>query len=262
MKTFVFDREPSFAELWEVCVYNLMYDVGEYCNDIEKIFSGIGISKTSKIIDVASGSGFPALDLVPRGFVIDCADGAPDEVALFNQRAKERGVAVRCQQILWSELPNVFLPQTYDLMFCRGNSFIYAGGGWNELIEIDRHLAREKYRDTAKIFYDLLKPGGYLYIDKFKDSEISHKETVVKIQINGNEKENLIFWTERFPEKKIRRASMIRKKGDGTESGIPNITYDLTFPELEDILKDVGFSSVEALAIPSEHYFDIRIARK
>lgn len=262
MKTFAFDHEPSFAELWEVCVYNLMYDVARYCDDIEKMFAYIGITNTSRIIDVAGGGGFPALDLAARGFTIDCIDGFSDEVVLFNQRAEERGVSTRCKQVLWSELPGAFSSQTHDFMFCRGNSFIYAGGGWNELVEINKQSALKKYRDTAKIFFDLLKPGGYLYIDKFKDSEVSHKETVAQIRVNSGEPEDLIFWTERFPEKKIRRASMIRRKTDGSESGIPNITYDLTFPELEEILKEAGFSSVETLAIPSEHYFDIRIARK
>ncbi|MCX6722869.1 MAG: hypothetical protein NT094_02245 [Candidatus Staskawiczbacteria bacterium] len=261
LKLFNFDHEPSFAELWEICVYNLLYNTNDYCDDVEKLFERFGVSKKSKIIDVAAGSGFPALGLSERGYKIDCADGFLDEVDLFNKRAVEKNLSARCSQVMWSELPQHFQSNTYDFMFCRGNSFIYALGGWNNLVSFDAETALKKYHDTAKIFFDLLKQGGILYIDKFKDSEISHKNTVAQIKIGDNATEDLIFWTERFPEEKIRRASMLRNI-NSKETGVPNISYDLTFPELREILLSVGFSKVEQIALSSEKEFDILVARK
>lgn len=257
-----FDTEPSFAQLWEMCVYNLLYNEKEYANDVEGLFKTLNITKNSRIVDVASGSGFPALALAERGYSIDAFDGFKDQAELYNTRAAERGVDTTCQQVLWQDLPNTAEAERYDLAFCRGNSFIYALGGWNELAEIDGATALLEYTRTAKIFYDLIKPGGHLYIDKFKDTEVSHKDKVAEIQVADGESEDLVFWTERFPEQKIRRASMLRITSDGTETGTPNISYDLTIPELKSVLLQAGFTSVEEISIPSETTFTVLLAHK
>lgn len=262
MKTFNFDNKPTFAELWDLCVYNLLYNESAYCDEIDNLFNKIGITKNSKVIDVSAGGGFPAISLSKKGYQIDCTDGFIDEVELFNDRAKQKEAAVRCAEVMWLNLPKQFDSNTYDFMFCRGNSFIYALGGWNNLVSIDSNAAIKKYADTAKVFFDLLKPGGCLYIDKFMDNEHTHKEIVAKIKIKKEEEKELIFWTERFPEEKIRRASMIIKDSNGEEKGVPNISYDLTFEELKSILFSVGFTSVEELKLSSENNFGVLLARK
>jgi cyclopropane fatty-acyl-phospholipid synthase-like methyltransferase len=261
MKTFNFDHEPTFAELWDVCVYNLLYKVEEHKKDIESLFQKLGVSKESKIMDVSSGGGFPAIELIKDGYTIDCADGFDDEVELFNQKAKAQGINVKSIKAFWKDLPNLFQAESFDFLFCRGNSFIYAGGGWNSMIDIDQQESAKNYKDTLKIFYDLLKHGGWMYIDKFKDEETTHRETVCEIKVNDGNPEDLIFWTERFPEQKIRQASMIRKDGD-YEKKTPNITYDLSSQELESFLAEVGFKNIQKTSIPSEQHFDVWIAQK
>ncbi len=258
---FYFDHEPTFAELWEMCVYKLLYSEKGYCDDIENLFVSHGISKQSRILDVSAGSGFPALGLIEKGYSIDCADGFRDEVELFNKRAAKRGLPVSCKEVLWAGMQKEYAPASYDFLFCRGNSFIYALGGWNTEVAIDPHTALAEYSATAKIFFDLLKPGGYLFIDKFKDSETTHKATVAQISVNGSE-EDLIFWTERFPEQKLRRASMLRRKADGTETGIPNVSYDLTVPDLAEALSSAGFKNLKRHLMPSEKEFDVFMVQK
>ena len=259
METFNFDHEPSFAELWELCNNKLLYDAASYGDELANLLTNKGLGKHSAIADVAAGSGFPALELSKRGFDIKCTDGFQDEVDLFNKRAEELKLAVRCDKIVWNDLPKRYAKNSLEFVLCRGNSFIYADGGWNSLITIKAEGALKSYAETAAIFFDLLKPGGFLYIDKFKDSETTHKEKVLTIKINDNDPEDLIFWTER---EKIRRASMVRRKATGEESGVPNITYDLAFPELRWILKSVGFSKIEDIALSSEKHFDILFAQK
>ena len=257
-----FSHQPSFAELWEMCVYEFLYNEKAYCNDMERLLSESGITRDSRILDLSAGGGFPALGLLEKGYRVESADGFADEVELYNTRAKERGIESSCTEVMWADLPSRFEQRSYDMILCRGNSFVYAAGGWNQEATIEPETALDEYTAAARIFASLLKPDGLLYIDKFKDSESSHKETVAKIRIGQGESEELIFWTERLPEKKTRRASMLRKKADGTETGTPNISYDLTFPELVTVLEKAGFDSISPTNLASEKTFDILLARK
>ena len=106
MKTLTFSQEPTFAELWDACVHLIYNDAEPLARDIENLFQKLGVSKDSEIVDVAAGSGFPALALVKDGYRVTCTDGAADEVALFNRKAKEYNLTVSCDQVLWSSLPN------------------------------------------------------------------------------------------------------------------------------------------------------------
>jgi len=207
------------------------------------------------------GGGFPSLELIKDGYRVTCTDGFEDEVILFNSKAKQLGLDKSCKKILWNELVKKFSPDAFDFLFCRGNSFIYAGGGWNSMVEINTSRAIVDYKKTLKIFYNLIKPGGWIYLDKFKDSETTHREKVCEIKVGENNPEELIFWTERYPEQKIRQASMIRKIGN-VEKKVPNITYDLSSTELESIFSEVGFKNVRRLDLPSESHFDIWLAQK
>ncbi len=260
-RTFIFDKEPTFAELWDKCVYGLLYNIDEYLQDIEELFTKLGVTKKSYIIDASAGGGFPSLDLIKAGYNIVCTDGFQDEVDLFNKKSKSFELEARCINVRWENLQSNFQNNTFDFLFCRGNSFIYAGGGWNETIEIEQDKSLSNYKQTLSTFYDLIKPNGWIYIDKFKDSETSHREKVGEIKVGNNPNEDLIFWTQRFPEKRIRQASMIRKNESG-ERGVPNITYDLSAPELEKMFVEVGFKNVQKINLNSEKHFDIWIAQK
>lgn len=258
---FVFDKEPSFAQLWDKCVYNLLYDIDKYKQEIKNIFTKLRITKQSKIIDVSAGGGFPSLDLAKDGYDFTCVDGFQDQVDLFNKKSEDFGLQIRCINLMWENLLDYFQKGTFDFLFCRGNSFIYASGGWNEVVKIEQEKSLSDYRRTLAIFYDLIKPGGWIYIDKFKDSETTHREKVCDIKIGNGSREDLIFWTQRFTDKKIRKASMIRKVDD-TENGVPNITYDLLGVELENILALVGFKNIKKINLLSEEHFDIWLAQK
>lgn len=261
MKQFKFDHEPTFAELWDVCVYKALYVLNDYKKDLEKLFEKTGITKESQIVDVSAGGGFPSLDLIKEGYNITCVDGFDDQVELFNKKSKQESLKNRCVKSLWSELPKIFKENSFNFLFCRGNSFIYADGGWNDEIEIKEENSVENYKKTLKIFYNLLKEEGYIYIDKFKDTETTHYQKVGELIVDDGDVEDLIFWTERSPENKIRRASMIRKK-NGIEKKTPNVTYDLSSQELESFLSDVGFREIQKINIDSEKHFDVWIAKK
>jgi 2-polyprenyl-3-methyl-5-hydroxy-6-metoxy-1,4-benzoquinol methylase len=127
-----FKKEPIFAELWDACVYNLLYNPKKYIKDILRIFKKNKITKKSKIIDVSAGTGFPALELTKKGYEIDCMDAMDDEIKVFTKKAKKKGLKTKCKKLTWLEIPQYYKKENYNLVFCRGNSFIYAAGGWNK----------------------------------------------------------------------------------------------------------------------------------
>ncbi len=254
-------KDPSLDEIWDLCIRNFLYNNEKYVNEILTLFERIGITKESKIADVSAGGGFPALNLIELGYKVDCFDGFASD--LFNKNAKEQGQNTSCKEVLWQDLPEVAPQEQYDFIFCRGNSFIFAGGGWTELTSFDTEKVRAEYGKTAKIFADMLKSGGYMYIDKFKDSEIGHREKLATIKI-GEQAEDLMFSSKRSPEAKTRQAFMQRMVGDVVVNSETRVTYDLLSDELIKFLKDSGFSDIEQInkGVPEEKHFDVWLAKK
>lgn len=261
MKTFQFNSEPEYAELWDVCAHDLLYDPRAYVNDILGLFQQIGITKNSRILDTCAGTGFVSLYLRQKGFHIDCMDLMADPIRGFKRRAMALGVSPTIDQLSWKDIPLKHTPNSYDFLFCRGNSFIYADGGWNKDQVVNQESSLKSYEETLKIFYQTLKIGGHLYIDKFFDDKKYSKHVVAKIRVGSNE-EDLIFYAERFPEEGYRIAKLIRRSLDGTEKGLENITYDLHEEELDLMLRKVGFKDAKRIKLASEELFAVWLAKK
>jgi len=256
-----FKKEPLFAELWDACLYNLLYDSQKYVKEIINLFKKNNITKKSKIIDVSAGTGFPALELTKKGYNVDCIDASSDEIKIFQKRAKRSGLRIRCKKLTWLKIPNHYKKKNYNFVFCRGNSFIYAAGGWNKSQKVNKKKSLEKYEKTLRVFCDLLEEGGILYIDKFKDSEKPHKTKVGEVEIK-NQKYDLLFYNEVNKKAKERYAAMLMRDKKGREKGLPNITYLLTEKELEGMLKKVGFKKTKRIKLKSEKHFVVWLAYK
>ncbi len=247
-----FDTMPEFADLWDKCVYEMMYDPKKYVEQFCVMLEKYGIGKNSSILDTAAGSGLPALDMCELGYkAITCVDASDDQIKLFAKKAEEKHLDIRSEKCLWQELPTHFNPEQFDALICKG-SIWYAGGGWNKDFMPERESSLKVLKETLTIFHSLLKKDGVLYVDKFKDDEVDHKDTVGTFDVAGDAKE-LIFYAHR--DAGIRRAQMIIKDiGTGLEEGLPNVTYDLKEEELEQILREVGFSVVKP-NLPEEKFF-------
>jgi len=242
MKTLYFKTEPTFAELWDACLYNLLYNEKEYTKEILDVFNSLGINTTSKIIDTSAGTGFIALHLREKGFDIDCMDLMQDEIDVFQRKAKQMNVDDSISPLAWLDMFNTFEKESYDFVFCRGNSFVFAPGGWNETQEVSQERCLQEYKKTLQNFYDAMKPGAYLYLDKFKDGEIPHRDIVAKVDIEGGKPKDLVFYTEIKSEIKERSAAMLLVDEKGNEQGLPNQMYLLENHEVESILTEVGFT--------------------
>jgi len=252
---------PSFAKLWDKCLYNLLYDSKSHIKELINLFKENRIKKSSKIIDTSAGTGFPALELTEKGYKIDCMDAMDDEIKVFHSKAKEKRIKIRCKKLRWLQIPKHYPKNKYNFVFCRGNSFIYASGGWNSYKKVNKKESLRKYEKTLQIFYNLLNDNGILYIDKFKDKEKPGKTKVGVVKIGEKEYE-LLFYTEIKKKLNIRQAQMIMIDENGKERGLPNITYLLTMQELIKMLKKVGFKKVKKIKLKSEKHFDILLAYK
>jgi len=250
---------PTLDEVWDLCVRNFLYDQERYVSEIEEIFNNIGITKDSQIVDLSAGGGFPALNLAGLGYKVDCFDGFSSD--LFNHNAKLEGTNLKCNNKLWQELPGVVKDKTYDFAFCRGNSFIFAGGGWDIKKNVDISSAIDNYQRTMRVFANLLKDGGFMYIDKFKDSEMGHREKLATILVGG-QSQDLVFSSERFPEQKIRQVFMDRVVDDQIVKRENRATYDLSEEELNMIMRRAGFGQINKLNFLEEKHFDVWLAKK
>jgi SAM-dependent methyltransferase len=256
-----FDVEPEYAYLWDRCVYELLYDPEKYVKELSDLLNQHGVDKVSNILDTSAGSGFPALDMCESGYKnMVCVDGSDDQISLFNEKAETKGLDIRSQKCSWEDLPQHFDAEQFKALICKG-SIWYAGGGWNKEAVPDRESSLKALRETLSIFYSLLSHGGVLYLDKFKDDEIDHKDAVGTFEVQGKKKE-LIFYTHREKDLNIRRAKMLIKDLEtGVEEGLPNVTYDLKAEELEDALVEVGFTVIRP-ELSEEKFFSTWLAVK
>lgn len=256
-----FEVEPEYAFLWDRCVYELLYEPEKFVEGFSKLLSEHGVNKDSKILDTCAGSGFPSLDMCGNGYEnITCVDGTKDQIALFNKKAENKNLEIRSQLCTWQELPQHFEAEKFKALICKGSVW-YAGGGWNKDSQPTREDSLNALKETLKIFYSLLESKGVLYLDKFKDDEVDHKDKVGMFTVQGKKKD-LLFYTRRDREAGIRRAKMIIKDVEtGAEEGLPNVTYDLKAEELEQVLKEVGFSVVRP-NFPEEKFFATWLAIK
>lgn len=154
------------------------------------------------------------------------------------------------------------IQKKFDVVLCRGNSLIYVDSWDNNIIgsETKEHIKR-----SLKIFYNLLNPGGLLYIDLTHRKEFNQlhypiiEEFGEKI-IDGN-KIKLRWELDHDYQKKIRIwKSVIWVNEQRFESS--SQSYLLEHKELISLLKEVGFSQVKEARIDGENVYNIFVAFK
>ena len=254
---------PSFAELWKLTEYKLLYDSKAYTEEIEKLFEKIGINRQSAILDTCVGPGFFSTELLQKGYNLKTSDISEEMVKPFYESLKDLGIDHKVVKSTWLDLGNHFPAASFDMLFNRGNTVIYANGGWNIKTAVDKEKTLQSLLDTFKVYYNLLKPGGYLYVDKFRDSEIPDKKVAARLNIeDSKEQKDLLFYVERKPEDNVRFAQLLLRDKTGNEKGLPNMAYDLSEGEMEDLLKKTGFAKVERIKLKEENHFVVWLTQK
>ena len=159
-------EEPDVGTLWDLCLSS------EYDRDrlVGGITDWLGAPDGLEVLDCACGSGFPALTLHKLGYDVTCTDGSDFMLERFRSNAEAAGVPIEPRQALWEELDRLY-PASFDVVICRGCSFIYAG-----TFETDAEPDRGALEASLRSMVACLRPGGRLYVDTTQEEHLDGEE--------------------------------------------------------------------------------------
>jgi len=107
----------------------------------------------TRVLDVATGTGFHSVQLLKAGFNVTSADGNAQMLVKAFENAKKRGFILQSVHADWRWLNRDVDDQQFDAVICLGNSFT--------------HLFEEHDRRRALAeFYSVLKHDGILILDQ------------------------------------------------------------------------------------------------
>jgi SAM-dependent methyltransferase len=237
---------PSLGTVWELCL------LAEY--DRERLVQGLaewlGPPNGSKILDCSCGSGFPALDLHRLGYDLTCTDGSPLMLERFSRNARTAGVTLTPAQAYWEDLDKLY-PSSFDLVFCRGCSLIYAGT-WDSDSEPDRSALER----SVQSFVRCLRPGGSLYVDTTQEQDLddggSDWTTHQPRMIDGHR----IVLRERVTtdRKRAVRHWEVELQVDEAHFEFERKSHHVPHFEFVAMLKDAGLKDVGRTAVSGERY--------
>ena len=139
----------TFVERWDQLIDWDARAAGEGRFFIEQLKT---FGKT-KILDVATGTGFHSVQLLKAGFNVTSADGNAQMLVKAFENAKRRGYILQSVHADWRWLNRDVDDQQFDAVICLGNSFT--------------HLFEEHDRRRALAeFYSVLKHDGILILDQ------------------------------------------------------------------------------------------------
>lgn len=244
----------DITHLWETCL-QFEYDRETL---VDSLAQWITDSGRNNIIDAACGTGFPALDLIKRGFQITCSDGSPHMLEKFRQNALRAGIAVEPHCVTWHNLRSRFFGE-FDAVMCRGSSLIYAGT-WDD----DGSPDPSALEDALSNFYDCLQRGGLLYVDTTAHHSLATVDApqsrTYPIRVVDGQTIRLseIIYTDLSC--RLRRW-VSKLVVDDIQYEFCRYSHYLRHDELAILLEKVGFVGVKRYDIPGEHY-DVFLAHK
>ena len=250
----------SLPEVWDFCLEKI-YNKEKYAQGLIDVMKSLGVTKKSKILDAGCGSGFPALDLIADGYTVTATDKSSEMVRQIGLNGKRRGLTVEAYHVMWAELSRFLRNESFDFIYCGGNSLVYAASWEQNWIVPAR--SREEIQVAIKNFYEVLSPGGHLYVDLTQKNEKPHEVDLGLMQTSQGPV-RLTWRIEHNLVHKIRTWTMrLVFDETGAEKSYPSFSYLLSGDELVEFLTAAGFSKVRTgVRVVGEKNYDVFIARK
>jgi len=248
------DGPPDIGTLWDLCMY-FEFDREETADGIA---DWLGPPAGLRVLDCACGSGFPALELIRRGYDVTCTDGSELMLDHFRRNARVDGIAAEANLVPWEELPGRYGGQFDVVMNRGGGNYIYAGV-WDEEGLAERPAMVEAIRQWIAC----VRPGGRFYIDITRAEDLARREPQVARHprmLIGDHVVDLIEVIGIEPDTGV-RTWYSQLTVDGTEHEFRRRCRPLQHAELVDILTDHGLVDVRKTAIRGE-YYDIYTATR
>ncbi len=249
----------SLPEVWDFCLEKI-YDKPEYVEGFIEFMKSFGISEKSLTLDAGCGSGFPSIDLIEKGYRIIGIDKSSEMVRQVQLNARKRGTSIEAYHVMWNSLSKRFDP-IFDLVYCRGNSLVYAASWEQNWIVPSRSL--EEISAAIKNFYEVLKPGGILYVDITNRNENLHEENIGTV--NTMEGPVGITWKiEHDYKNKIRTWTIALNFLDsGIKRVYPSYSYYLDHRDLVSFFREAGFRKVdEDYPVKGEKNYNVYVGHK
>ncbi|MDP3985137.1 MAG: class I SAM-dependent methyltransferase [bacterium] len=237
-----------------------VYHKEEFVGGLIKLFRSCGLTKQSKILDAGCGSGFPALDLIKRGYNVTGVDKSRQMIRQCRLHAKEQKVSIKLHTIDWQNLASKFDAE-FDCVYCIGDSITYVlSWGKNSVNPVQ---TRDGMIIALKNFLFVLKPGGMLYVDTVSHTEKTGTKKLGGLKTDHGEIE--IFWNVSHDVKnKIRHVTVTIKNLETKKNhSYHAYSYLTSKTEMADLLDEAGFERIKSLVkVKGETNYDGFLAHK
>ena len=137
------------AEVYEWLISDAKLPPAEFAAPFNDVLSLL--PSNAHVLDCSCGTGQLAVGLAGRGMQVVATDASEAMVRRTAELSEKFGASVRAVRANWEELPDHFEDDTFDMVFCVGNSLHHAAGATG------RGAALESMSR-------LLRPGGRLVL--------------------------------------------------------------------------------------------------
>lgn len=248
----------SIPEIWDLSLEHY-YIKQLFLKGFLDLLGQNNIPRSSLILDAGCGSGFPALDLIEKGYRVVCVDKSSEMIRQIGLNAQKRGISIEAYNLKWQDVANHFENHLFDLVYCRGNSLIYAASWEQNWVVPDR--SREEITKSLQNFYHVLKPNGMLYLDITNKNEKPH-ETNLGIFQTQNGLIEMKWKFEHDIQNHLRTWAIALKSQLGEEKTYLSYSYLFHPGELEQLLQSTGFKDVKEVGMEGETNYAVYLARK
>lgn len=179
------------------------------------------------VADIASGTGFHAVNFAKSGFEVVASDGSRNMLEKTRENARRHNAPL-CDivQSDWRDLPKNLGEDTFDAVLCLGNAFTH----------LFEHEARV---ETLGAIFSIIKPGGMAVID--------HRNYDHMLE-NGYSSKHRFYYTgknvEAYPEKLDETVALFRYEFSNGNTFHLNL-FPLAADYLTEMLEDTGFVDIK-----------------
>jgi len=202
----------------------------------------------ARVLDAACGIGVDAAALVRRGFDVAASDASDEMAAAAGHRLRELGAdATSVVTSDWVNLPERFEADSFDAIFCIGNSIAHAADATSMI-------------DAFAAFRSLLVPGGMIVVDShdWKTIHAAGSHVMIEpgiVERDGTRCVRTYSWhiPDEFGAPCVLEIAPIFLDGDRAElRSYPVRMWPFTRSELKRRMLVAGFESVALDAIPGD----------
>lgn len=204
--------------------------------------------KKLSILDTATGTGFPTIDLYNGGFKnIEASDADQTSVEMLKAYFQSVGISIPVSEGKWQELSKK-ISKKYDVLVNLDNSVVYMDG-WTEggafasgSVEVFKRMSL-----VFRNFYEVLNEDGFAIMGLSKHYHTGTKDYSLSLPFSKDGKKIDIDWFGEINWETRENKWTVKVKGEDFEGEFLKRSYGITKEEMASLMRDVGFKKVHIL---------------